>query len=81
MKRSAKRRNCQFVQSEESTKGRASSTLAKIWDAGEPGLQRALKFTGKITRLTINLKPMGAATEQENKKALPEAALGKALQD
>jgi arylsulfatase len=39
------------------------------------------KFTGKIDKVMIDLKPMEAATAQENKKHQNEAAMAKALQD
>ena len=39
------------------------------------------KFTGKIDKVTIDLKPMEAATTQESEKLQREAALAKAQQD
>lgn len=39
------------------------------------------KFTGKINKVTIDLKPMEAATALANKKAQSAAALAKGMQD
>ena len=37
------------------------------------------KFTGKISKVTIDLKPMEAATALENRKIQGEAAVARAL--
>jgi arylsulfatase A-like enzyme len=39
------------------------------------------KFTGKINKVTIDLKPMDAATARENKKRQGEVAVAKGMQD